>query len=77
FALLRPALAKRGAGELSATIAARFDAVQRTLARYRRPAAASGWAPYEELTAADRRRLSQAIDALAEPLSTVAARVAA
>jgi iron uptake system component EfeO len=77
YRLLRPALAQRGAADLAAVLEDRFADVEHRLSRYRRPAAASGWAPYGALTAADRRALSQAIDALAEPLSTVAARVAA
>jgi iron uptake system component EfeO len=76
FRLLQPVLAKRGAADLGDTIAERFDAVQRTLDHYRRPAEPSGFATYSALTAADRRQLAQAIDALAEPLSQVAARIA-
>jgi iron uptake system component EfeO len=74
FDLLRPALEKEGAGDLVKTIDRRFDAVQAGLDRYRRPTSL-GFALYGELTAADRRTLAQQLDALAEPLSTVAARV--
>ncbi|MFL5844550.1 MAG: iron uptake system protein EfeO [Solirubrobacteraceae bacterium] len=77
FELLRPALETRGHEDLAGTLDERFSSVGSRLGRYRRPAAASGWAHYDELTAADRRALTQALDALAEPLSTVAARVAA
>jgi iron uptake system component EfeO len=77
FALLRPALGARDKGDLAATIDERFATVSDGLAEYARPGEASGWASYEALTPADRRSLSQAIDALAEPLSTVAAHVAA
>ncbi len=56
----KPALATR--------IDRRFDAVHRALAPYRRGA---GFVTYTALTAADTRKLSQAIDALAEPLSQV------
>ena len=52
----------------------RFDAVSRALAPYRR---GSGYVTYTALTAADTRKLSQAIDALAEPLSRVGAIVVA
>ena len=40
-------------------------------------AAATGFVTYTDLTKADTRRLSQAIDALAEPLSQVPARIVA
>ena len=74
FDLLRPALAARGDGALADTIAQRFDAVQRRLDRYRR-STPLGFALYSAVTAADRRAFAQEIDALAEPLSTVAAKV--
>ena len=50
--------------------------MQAALARYRRPTA-SGYATYSALTPADRRALTAAVDALAEPLSTVTAKVTA
>jgi FTR1 family protein len=75
FELLRPALVDRGHGALTRTLATRFAAVQRMLSPYRRAGEPSGWAPYGDLSAEDRRTLTQAIDALAESLSTVAARV--
>jgi iron uptake system component EfeO len=74
FQLLRPALAKRGDAELGTTIAARFAAVHRGLDRYRR-STPLGFALYDALTPKDRRALAQQVDALAEPLSTVAAKV--
>ena len=75
FELLRPALVKRGDGKLASDIAARFAAVQKGLDSYRRNTPL-GFAYYGELTAADRLRFAQQVDALAEPLSTVASRVA-
>ena len=48
--------------------------MQRRLDGYRRTTPL-GFANYSELTKADRLRFSQEITALAEPLSTVAARV--
>jgi iron uptake system component EfeO len=72
FGLLRPALRATGHAALAATIAGRFAAVEETLDRYRRTIPL-GYAPYDELTSADRRTLAQRIDALAEPLSTLAA----
>ena len=74
FELLRPALVKEGERKLVNTIAARFAAVQAGLDKYRR-ATPLRFALYSELTAADRRTLSQQVIALAEPLSTVAGKV--
>ena len=74
FDLLRPALFADGEGKLADTIAARFADVQTGLDRYRRRTPL-GFAPYGELTPEDRRALAQKLDALAEPLSTVAAKV--
>jgi iron uptake system component EfeO len=74
FALLVPALRSTGNRALVHTIEGRFAAVEETLADYRRPTPL-GFAPYGALTRADRLRLAQEVDALAEPLSTVAARV--
>ncbi len=48
--------------------------MQDGLDKYRR-ATPLGFALYNELTPADRRTLTQRLDALAEPLSTVAAKV--
>ncbi len=72
FDLLRPALRATGHAALGATIAARFASVESALDRYRRPTPL-GYALYDELTPANRRTLAQRIDALAEPLSTLAA----
>jgi FTR1 family protein len=74
FELLKPALVAEGDGALAATIERRFDDVQNGLDRYRRPTPL-GFALYSSLTPADRRAFAQQIDALAEPLSTVAAKV--
>jgi iron uptake system component EfeO len=72
--LLRPALVARGDRVLADTIARRFDTVQQGLDRYRRHTPL-GFALYSALTPADRRAFAQEVDALAEPLSTVAAKV--
>ena len=55
---------------LAAEIDRRFEDVSKALAPYRRGA---GFVTYTALTTADTRKLSQAIDALAEPLSRVGA----
>ncbi len=74
FQLLRPALRQTGNAELVRTIEQRFAEVQKNLDRYRRNTAL-GFAVYGELTPEDRRKLAEQVDALAEPLSTVAAKV--
>jgi iron uptake system component EfeO len=74
FDLLRPVLVSGGSGELASTIDTRFDTVSQSLGRYK--LAGGGYATYGALDAADRRKLAQQVDALAEPLSTVAAKVA-
>ncbi len=74
FDHLRPTLAVQGESSLVATIDGQFDAVSQTLDTYKR-STRLGYASYAELTAADRRTLAQAVDALAEPLSTIAAKV--
>jgi len=71
FDAVRPALHKRDS-DLGAKIQTRFEAVDRALAPYRQGA---GYTPYNRLSDADTRKLSQAIDALAEPLSEVSARL--
>jgi iron uptake system component EfeO len=74
FELLRPALVAQGDDALAGEIAARFAAVEHGLNDYRRDTPL-GFADYSELTPSDRLRFAQQVDALAEPLSTVAARV--
>ena len=73
FEAVQPILAGKDAA-LARTVARRFDAVDGALAHYRR---GDGFVTYGALTAADTRRLSRAIDALAEPLSLVGARIVA
>jgi iron uptake system component EfeO len=68
FDLLAPALRKRDRA-LATTVSARFDAVQAELAATKR----SGEFPsYDTVGTKQRRRFSQLVDALAEPLSHVA-----
>jgi iron uptake system component EfeO len=74
FELLVPALRKTGNRDLVHTIAVRFAAVENTLGTYRRPTPL-GFALYGALTSSDRLQLAHEVDALAEPLSTVAAKV--
>ena len=70
YAALRPTLVDPG---LTATIDARFAAVGRALAPYWRD---DGYVDYTTVTAAERRQLAVALDALAEPVSHMAAAVA-
>ena len=74
FDLLRPALKQTGNAPLAKTIDERFAAVQTSLDRYRRHSTL-GYALYSELTPADRQKFAVEVDALDEPLSTVAAKV--
>jgi iron uptake system component EfeO len=75
FEQLRPALVAQGKVALVNEITPRFATVQHGLDAYRRDTPL-GFAFYSELTSADRKRFAQQVDALAEPLSTVAAQVA-
>jgi iron uptake system component EfeO len=75
FEVLKPALQERGDTALVKQIDERIAAVQTGLDKYKRPDAASGFAPYSELTDADRKQFSQQVAALAEPLSLVAGKV--
>jgi iron uptake system component EfeO len=70
YAALRPAVADAG---WAMTVDARFAAVITTLDAYRRGA---GYVDYTTVTAAERRRLAEALDALAEPVSQLGAAVA-
>ncbi|WCB94518.1 hypothetical protein DSM104299_03255 [Baekduia alba] len=71
FGLLAPALRKSDP-ELATTIAARFDAVNARLAQLKE---GDSYPTYEKVTPAERKRLSQLVDALAEPLSKVASQL--
>jgi FTR1 family protein len=73
FGLLAPALRKTDA-QLATTIAARFDAVNAALAKLKQ---GDSYPSYETIDKAQRRQLSQLVNALAEPLSTVAAKLSA
>ncbi|MCX7521913.1 EfeM/EfeO family lipoprotein [Microbacterium sp. STN6] len=76
FAFLEPGLKKIDSG-LVATISTQFDRVRTMLDGYRDPAALGGYAAYTaELKASDANRLSQAVQALQDPLSRIAEKVA-
>ena len=67
FELLQPALEKKEP-TLAKTIEARFDDVFQALAPYKK---GDGYVLYTELTQEETKKLSQVIDALAEPLSNM------
>jgi iron uptake system EfeUOB component EfeO/EfeM len=71
FEAVKPILSDKDT-ELANQIATRFDDVNTALDPYRDGA---GFVSYSQLTDDDTRKLSQAIDALAEPLSQVAEQV--
>jgi len=72
FVLLTPALFKTNP-QLAETITKRFAAAQKALDAHKE---GDGFVDYSTVTQAQRRVLSQKIDALAEPLSTVAGKIA-
>ena len=74
YDLLAPAL-KQTDPTLASTIAARFDDVLAALKPYRGTYASSGFIDYSKVTSDQRRALTQKVDALAEPLSEVSAKV--
>jgi iron uptake system component EfeO len=71
FAVLKPLL-QSSDPDLADTIDARFADVLSALAKYKQ---GDGWVDYSTVSDEDRRVLAQKVDALAEPLSQVAARV--
>jgi iron uptake system component EfeO len=73
FDAVRPALNKRDE-DLGNQVKSRFEAADLALVPYRQ---GSGYVAYNRLTDTDTRKLSQAIDALAEPLSEVSAKLVA
>ncbi|WP_041938907.1 MULTISPECIES: iron uptake system protein EfeO [Frankia] len=68
FTLLEPAL-KSLDPTLASTVRTRFTAMDKALAPYKE---GTGYVSYDKVTQDQRRGLSQAVDALAEPLSQVA-----
>ncbi|WP_026553973.1 iron uptake system protein EfeO [Arthrobacter sp. 35W] len=77
FEYLKPALVVIDA-DLVKTISAQFDTVTAALEDYKDANAIGGWKPYtEELKASDATKLTQLIQSLQDPLSKIAAKVAA
>lgn len=75
YADLQPAL-ERIDPALSTTIEKAFAALDTMLAKYRTTKNVSGYTLYTALTPADKRAMSAAVKAVAEPLSQVAGKVA-
>ncbi|NHN33399.1 iron uptake system protein EfeO [Paenibacillus agricola] len=73
FELLKPELQKKDA-TLSKTIEDRFTALTKELAPFKK---GEGYVLYTELTSDQTKKLSQAIDALAEPLSNMGKKLGA
>jgi FTR1 family protein len=73
FGLLAPALRQKDA-QLATTIATRFDAVNAELDKLKQ---GDSYPSYDTVGKAERKRLSQLVNALAEPLSKVAAQLTA
>jgi iron uptake system component EfeO len=71
---LQPGLTKIDSG-LATEVAAAFTSMDTLLNKYRSTTDASGYVLYGTLTDADKTALSQALQAVAEPLSTVAGKV--
>jgi iron uptake system component EfeO len=74
FSLLAPAL-RTIDPQLSATVTQRFTDVEDSLTPYQGDYAGSGFVNYSTVTDEQRKVLTQKVDALAEPLSEVAAQV--
>ncbi len=74
FATLEPAL-----DEIDPTlvpkISAKFEALSTVLATYRDAKAVGGWKAYPSLTAADKKKLTDALLAVQEPLSAISAKI--
>lgn len=74
FSTLEPALNKIDS-TLVPTISSKFDALTAVLDAYRDAGALGGWTPYPDLTAADKKKLTDALLAVQEPLSAVSAKI--
>ena len=72
--LLEPVLTERDA-ELRTLLTTRFDALQEVLDRHRTGTGDTAFRTYTDVTAPQRRELSEAVDAVAEPLSRLTAAV--
>jgi iron uptake system component EfeO len=74
FATLKPALDQIDP-TLVPQISDAFDALTAVLDDYRDPAAPGGWTPYDKLTAQDKKKLTDALLVVQEPLSAISAKI--
>lgn len=74
FDLLKPAL-KQIDGKLARTVDKRYTAVRDALKPYHGDYAGTDFVDYSTVEQSERRKLTQVVDSLAEPLSQVAAKV--
>ena len=74
YELLKPIASKNDAA-LTATLDKRFDALNTLLDKYREDKNSYEFTSYDKVGKADRKELSDAVNALAEPLSRLAAAV--
>jgi len=72
FEGLRPLLSKRGETQLDGQIESRFAALQKLLDQYQQ---GDGFRSYDDLSSEDVKALSDAVNALSEPLSQLTAAV--
>ncbi|THA29642.1 peptidase M75 [Streptomyces sp. A1277] len=74
YQLLKPIASKNDAA-LTATLDKRFAALNKLLDKYRKDTSSYEFTSYDKVGKADRKELSDAVNALAEPLSKLAAAV--
>lgn len=73
FGNVRPIAEAKGEGDLADEIQSRFDALYALLAQY--GSLTDGFTPYDQVTDAQRKELSDGVNALAEPLSRLTSAV--
>jgi iron uptake system component EfeO len=73
FGNVKPVAELKGEGDLADEIQAQFDALDALLAQY--GSIDKGFTPYDQVTDAQRKELSDGVNALAEPLSQLTAAV--
>jgi iron uptake system component EfeO len=73
FGTVRPLAEAKDEGELADEIQSRFDALHALLAQY--GSLKDGFTPYDRVTDAQRKELSDGVNALAEPLSQLTSAV--
>ncbi len=74
FLMLVPALNVIDAS-IVPTITTQFNALQKSLETYKDAKALGGWTPYDKLTDADKKKLTDALLAVQEPLANVSSKI--